>query len=158
MLTMDRDNELLQHVDEMIASYNHSPDALIQVLHRAQETFGYLRDDVLNHISHELKTPLAKVYGVVTFYSLFSTVPTGKHTILSCQGTACYVKGSERILQSLSKELGVGVNETTKDNMFTLRCARCLGACGLAPVLMVDDEAHGRLTTSNVKPILRRYK
>lgn len=152
------DNVLYQQLDGVMAQYGRSPDSLIQVLHRGQELFGYLPDEVLQYIAHGLKLPISKVYGVVTFYSFFTTVPKGKHTIMVCLGTACYVKGAERILQRLEKELGVGLGETTKDHLFTLSAARCVGACGLAPVAMVGDEVYGKLTPDKMAKVIKKYR
>lgn len=152
------DNVLYQQLDGVMVQYGRSPDSLIQVLHRGQELFGYLPDEVLQYIAHGLKLPISKVYGVVTFYSFFTTVPKGKHTIMVCLGTACYVKGAERILQRLEKELGVKLGETTKDHLFTLSAARCVGACGLAPVAMVGDEVYGKLTPDKMAKVIKKYR
>ncbi|HEX3000698.1 MAG TPA: NADH-quinone oxidoreductase subunit NuoE [Armatimonadota bacterium] len=153
-----KDNALYQQLDQVMAQYGHSPDSLIQVLHEGQGIFGYLPDEVLRYISRGLKVPISKVYGVVTFYSFFSTVPKGKHTIMVCLGTACYVKGSERILSRLKSELGIDLGETTEDLQFTLSAARCVGACGLAPVAMVDEDVYGRLTPDKVAKIVKKYR
>jgi len=140
------DNVLYQQLDSVMEQYGRSPDSLIQVLHRGQELFGYLPEEVLQYVAKGLRIPISKVYGVVTFYSFFTTVPKGKHTIMLCLGTACYVKGAERILQRLKKELGVELGQTTSDHLFTLSAARCGGACGLAPVAMIGDAVYGKLT------------
>lgn len=148
---------LFEEIDRVIEGYARSPDALIQVLHRAQELFGYLREDVLQHVARGLRLPISKVYGVVTFYHFFTTTPRGKHRILCCKGTACYVKGAERVIQKLEDELGVGMGETTRDNRFTLETARCLGSCGLAPAVMVDGDVHGNLSPVRVRRVLAEY-
>lgn len=148
---------LFTELDRVIQEYAHSPDALIQVLHRAQELFGYLRDDVLEHVARALHIPISKVYGVVTFYSFFTTTPRGKHRCLTCKGTACYVKGAERVIREMETALDVNMGDTTRDNMFTLETARCLGSCGLAPAVMIDSDVHGNLSPMKVRQLLSRY-
>lgn len=148
---------LFADLDRVIKDYARSPDALIQVLHQAQGLFGYLRDDVLRHIARALHTPISKVYGVVTFYHFFTLVPRGKHRCLSCKGTACYVKGAEGVIREMENVLGVKMGETTRDNVFTLEVARCLGSCGLAPAVMVDNDVHGKLSPTRVRRMLVRY-
>lgn len=122
-------------------------DALIEVLHAAQEAFGYLEEDVLMYIARGLKLPLSKVYGVATFYHLFSLKPSGAHTCVVCMGTACYVKGAGEIMDALQKELGVEAGETTEDGKVSLLAARCLGACGIAPAVVFDGTVAGKLDT-----------
>lgn len=114
------------------------PDALIEVLHKAQEAFGYLEEDVLLYIARGLKLPLSRVYGVATFYHLFSLKPSGAHTCVVCTGTACYVKGGGEVLAALEKEVGIHAGETTPDGQVSLMTARCLGACGIAPAVVFD--------------------
>ena len=138
--------------------YGRAPDSLIQVLHRGQELFGYLPEEVLQYVAKGLRIPISKVYGVVTFYSFFTTVPKGKHTIMLCLGTACYVKGAERILPQLKKELGVELGQTTSAHLFTLSAARCVGACGLAPVAMIGDDVYGKLTPDKMIRTLKKYR
>lgn len=138
--------------------YHRAPDALIQILHRAQELFGYLREDVVRYIAVELRLPLSKVYGVIGFYSFFSTVPQGKHLISLCKGTACYVKGADQLQRVFEKELGISAGQTTRDGRYSLRCVRCVGACGLAPVATVDSDLHSNLKSDKVKKLLRAYK
>jgi len=152
------DNVLYQQLDAVMTQYGRSPDSLIQVLHRGQELFGYLPEEVLQYVARGLKVPVSKVYGVVTFYSFFTTVPKGKHTIMLCLGTACYVKGAERILSRLKKELGVDLGQTTPDHLFTLSAARCVGACGLAPVAMIGDDVYGKLTPDKIVRTLKKYR
>lgn len=149
---------LFRTLDEFIATQNHSPDSLIEVLHRAQEIFGYLRNDVLAHVASRLHLPLARVYGVATFYHLFHLKPKGKYEIHVCTGTACYVRGADRVIRSLVKELGVNLDETTSDGLFTLCNARCIGSCGLAPAMMIDKDVHGRVDPKKVRRILRNYR
>ena len=131
------------------------PGPLIQVLHRAQKIFGYLPLEVQHFVARELDVPLAKVFGVVTFYNFFRIDPIGDHIVNLCLGTACHVKGGSDIVKALEKELGVKVGGTTADRFYTLSTARCFGACGLAPVLMLDDEVHGRLNPQKAVQILR---
>ena len=149
---------LFEELDAAIAFYDRAPDALIQILHRAQELFGYLREDVVDHIAHALRLPLSKVHGVIGFYSFFSKVPQGKHTVNVCLGTACYVRGAAQLLRGLEKQMGIKRGETTGDGRFSLRCARCVGACGLAPVLMVNDDVQGKVRIDGLKKLLKNYK
>ena len=125
--------------------HQYRADALIEVLHVAQELFGCLEEEVLTHVAHGLKLPLSKVYGVATFYHLFSLKPSGAHSCVVCMGTACYVKGSGQILDGLKAELGIEVGETTADGQVSLMSARCLGACGIAPAIVLDGTVLGKL-------------
>ena len=143
---------------EYIDSISGNQGILMQTLHKAQEIFGYLPIEVQKFIAHEMDVPLAEVYGVATFYTQFSIEPKGKHTIGVCLGTACYVKGSQQVLDKLSKELDVKVGGTTKDNLFTLEATRCLGCCGLAPVMMIDGDVYGKLEPKKIPEILAKYK
>ncbi|HHZ00815.1 MAG TPA: NAD(P)H-dependent oxidoreductase subunit E [Tissierellia bacterium] len=130
----------------------------MQVLQKAQGIFGYLPLEVLQFISDETNTPLADLYGVVTFYTQFTTEEKGKHKIGVCLGTACYVKGSQEILDKLSEELKVSVGNTTEDKLFTLEATRCLGCCGLAPVMVIDDEVYAKLEAKKIPDILKKYQ
>lgn len=142
---------------EMTMKRNHySQDALIEVLHKAQESFGYLEVDVLEYIARGLKLPLSRVYGVATFYHLFSLKPSGEHNCVVCLGTACYVKGSGKILEDLKAKLGVEVGETTPDGKVSLLSARCIGACGIAPAVVFDGEVAGKLDTEGVTTRLKQ--
>ena len=143
---------------EYIYSISGNQGILMQTLHKAQEIFGYLPIEVQKFIAHEMDVPLAEVYGVATFYTQFSIEPKGKHTIGVCLGTACYVKGSQQVLDKLSKELDVKVGGTTADNLFTLEATRCLGCCGLAPVMMIDGDVYGKLEPKKIPEILAKYK
>ncbi len=149
---------LFQELHAAIEFYQRSPESLIQVLHRAQELFGYLREDVVAFVAHELRLPVSRIYGVIGFYSFFSKVPQGKHTVNVCTGTACYVRGADQLLRALEKELGITKGETTGDGRFSLRCARCVGACGLAPVVMINDDVQSKVKSDRIKKILRNYK
>ncbi len=130
-------------------------DSLISVLHRAQELFGYLAEDVQIFVARELNIPMSKVYGVITFYSYFTTVPKGKHLINVCTGTACFVKGSGDILEEFKKKLNISIGETTQDGMFTLDTLRCVGACALAPVITIDSNVHGHFRIEDVEQTLK---
>lgn len=143
---------------EVLAKYKSQKGALIPVLQEAQDIFGYLPTDVLRQISSELKIALSKVYGVVTFYAQFHLNPRGRNIIRVCLGTACHVRGGAKILETIQNELGIKDGETTEDLRYTLECIACIGACGLAPVIMVNDDTHGRLTPDKVKAILAQYE
>jgi NADP-reducing hydrogenase subunit HndA len=145
-------------IKEICASFNNDPQELINVLHKCQEHFGYLPAEIQEVISNELVVPVAKVYGVVTFYSFFTMTPKGKHPVSICMGTACYVRGAEKVLEEFKKELGLKVGQTTQDGKFSLSSLRCVGACGLAPVVMVGDKTYGRVAPDDVRNILKEYE
>lgn len=145
-------------IKEICASFNNDPQELINVLHKSQEHFGYLPAEVQEVVSDELVVPVAKIYGVVTFYSFFTMTPKGKHPVSICMGTACYVRGAEKVLDEFKKELGLQVGETTKDGKFSLSSLRCVGACGLAPVVLIGDKTYGRVAPDDVKNILKEYE
>ena len=134
------------------------PGCLMHILQEAQAIYGYLPLPVQKYIAEGLNISLSEVYGVATFYSQFSLKPKGKYKVSVCLGTACYVKGSDKILQEVEKELGIKCGECTKDGMFSLDSCRCVGACGLAPVMVINDDVHGRLTPDMVKGILDGYR
>jgi len=152
------DNPQYKALKREIIRYRRKPGPLIQVLHRAQEIFGYLPPEVQFFVAKELNVPLSSVYGVVTFYNFFRTEPVAKHIINICMGTACHVKGAANVAEALSKELGIKIGETTEDKMFTLSTARCFGACGLAPVMMINDEVYGKLTPEKAVEIVKKYR
>lgn len=131
---------------------------LIPVLQDVQEKFGYLSKENMIAIAEFLNMPASKVYGVATFYNQFRLNPLGKHIIRVCRGTACHVKGSGQILEALETELNVKAGETTKDKLFTLETVACLGACSIAPVIVIDEEFYGRLTTKEIRSILSKYE
>ena len=141
----------------VIAAHKGQPGATIPVLHEAQDIYGYLPIEVQEIISEGLGVPLAEIYGIVTFYTQFSLNPKGEYEIGVCLGTACYVKGSGDILEEIKKELGIDVGECTPDGKFSLTATRCVGACGLAPVVTINDDVYGRLTTKEVADILKKY-
>lgn len=152
------DPALKTELDNSIDALIEEPGALIQVLQRAQELYGFLPEQTLRHISKRLEIPYSEVSGVVTFYSFFSTVPRGRHMVRVCLGTACYVRGGNEVLNAIRNELGIDVNATTADLEFSLEVGRCFGACGLAPVIMVDDDVHQRVRPQAVKEILDAYR
>lgn len=137
--------------------YNNDPGELINILHAAQGAFGYLPAEVQEVIASQLDIPVSNVYGVVTFYSFFTMTPNGKYPISVCLGTACYVRGAEKVLEELERQLDIKVGETTSDGLFSLNCLRCVGACGLAPVISVAGKVYGRVTPEKVKNILSEY-
>ncbi|CAN1211524.1 bidirectional hydrogenase complex protein HoxE [Tumidithrix helvetica PCC 7403] len=129
---------------------HYRQDALIEVLHQAQETFGYLEEEVLVYIARGLKLPLSRVYGVATFYHLFSLKPQGEHTCVVCLGTTCYVKGANALLEAIASEIGIHPGETTADRKVSLMTARCIGACGIAPATVMDGQVHGKQTPESL--------
>ena len=150
--------EDVNKIKDICTSFGNDPRELINVLHKCQEHFGYLPAEVQEVVSDELNVPVAKIYGVVTFYSFFTMPPRGKHPISICMGTACYVRGAETVLEEFSKELGLQVGQTTKDGKFSLSNLRCVGACGLAPVVMIGDKTYGRVAPDDVRNILKEYE
>ncbi len=146
-----------ERLNAAIAKYKDTKGALIPVLHEAQEIYGYLPIEVQSVIAKGLGVTLAEVYGVVTFYAQFSLNPKGTYQISVCLGTACYVKGSGDIINKVQEVLGVDVDGCTADGKFSLVATRCVGACGLAPVMTVNDEVYGRLTVDDVPGILAKY-
>jgi len=145
-------------LDVVMERYRDVPGGLIPVLHQAQQLFGYLPEEVLDHIAAGLGLPASHVYGVVTFYNFFSTEPVGKHRINVCLGTACYVKGAGNILAEITKELGIEPGGITEDGFFSLEVARCVGACSLAPAVVIDGEVFARVTPDQVKGLLSQYR
>lgn len=136
-------DDRFQMLDACMKRHRFAPDSLIEVLHTAQELFGYLRSDLLHYIAHGLKLPPSHVYGVATFYHLFSFAPKGKHTCVVCTGTTCYVKGADALLEAIEERLGIVAGKTTPDGEVSLATARCLGTCGLAPVVVYDGAPAG---------------
>jgi NADP-reducing hydrogenase subunit HndA len=147
----------IEKIKEICKSFNNHGGELINVLHKTQGTFGYLPAEVQEVIASELNLSVAKVYGVVTFYSFFTMVPKGKFPISVCTGTACYVRGAEKVLDEFKKELKINVGDTTSNGKFSIACLRCIGACGLAPVVMVGDKTYGRVSPEMVKGIIAEY-
>ena len=152
--TPEQEAELKQ----VIAQLKNEPGALMPVMQKAQEIYGYLPIEIQTIISDEMGVPLEKVYGVATFYAQFALAPKGKNKISVCLGTACYVKGSGKILERVETELGIKLDQTSADGLFSIEACRCVGACGLAPVMTVNGEVYGRLTPDMVPAIIKKYK
>ena len=150
--------EKFEELQKEIDQWKGKEGPLMPVLHKAQEIFGCLSLEVQKYISKKLDIPVSDIYGVATFYSQFTLKPKGKYKIGVCMGTACYVKGSQTILDELVKELDMKVGDTTDDGLFTLEATRCLGACGLAPIIMINDDVYGRLKPEDIKEIVAKYK
>lgn len=149
---------ITENLQKYIDQWRNKSGNLIMILHRVQEDYGYVPREVALQVSRILNTPLAKIYGVITFYHFFRLTKPGKNTIAVCMGTACYLKGGEDILHELEANLGVGVGGTTDDGNFSLEAVRCVGCCGLSPVLTVGGEVYGRLTKQMLPGILAKYR
>lgn len=145
-------------LDAIIAECTGDNSMLMHVMQQAQEIYGYLPFEIQQKIADGMKVPLEKVYGVATFYAQFALSPKGKYAISVCLGTACYVKGAQEILDELSAQLGIDAEECTADGKFSLTACRCIGACGLAPVITVNDDVYGKITAADVKDILAKYQ
>jgi len=145
-------------LDEVIIKYRYENGPLIPILQEAQEVYGYLSVHVLKHISKVMRMPLAKIYGVVTFYSQFRLAPVGRNVINVCLGTACHVRGGAKILETIEKDLKIKDGATTEDGRYTLEIVACIGACGLAPVIAINSEVHGRLSPESLAGILAKYE
>lgn len=150
--------ECFKKLEDFINSLPDKDGSLIRVLHMAQNIFGYLPSEVQEFVAEKLDLPISKVYGVVSFYHFFTMIPKGKYPISVCMGTACYVRGSEKVLNDIKDFLKIDVGGTTLDGLFSLDCLRCVGACGLAPVVMIGKEVYGKDKTKNIKKILMEYK
>ena len=150
--------DLLARLDPVLDEYKDKPGSLIPVLQTAQMMFGYLPEKALRRIATVLDKSYSEVAGVVGFYSFFSTLPRGKYLIRVCLGTACYVRGGNEVLAAMKKALGIDIGQTTDDRLFSLDIGRCFGACGLAPVIMVNDDVHQRVKPSKVNELLNRYR
>ena len=149
--------EQVEKLDSIIARHKGKPGGLIPVLEEAQVALEYLPVSVQKRIAKGLNLPFSRVYGVVTFYSFFTMTPRGRHTVRACLGTACYVRGSKALADAIKKEFGVEEGETTPDRRFTYETVRCLGACGLGPVVVVDEDIHGRMKPSKLKDVFSQY-
>jgi NADH-quinone oxidoreductase subunit E len=149
---------LPESVLEFVDEWKHKPGNLIMVLHRVQEEFGYVPRDVALELTHLLNVPLAKIYGVVTFYHFFKLEEPGRNKISVCMGTACYLKGGNDLIAELETVLGVGVNQITDDREFSVEAVRCVGCCGLAPVLVVNDEVYGKVDKSQLPEIIAKHR
>lgn len=154
----DRCDRRYKTLDITLKRNRYQPASLIEVLHKAQESFGYLEEDILYYIARQLKLPLSQVYGVASFYHLFHLEPSGVHRCVVCLGTACYVKGATQILEQLEAHLQIKLGETTSDGQVSLLSARCLGACGIAPAVVVDDVVMGQQSPTTVMKTLQSWK
>ena len=150
--------EIVAKVEELLSPYVGKPTELIQALHRVQEGLGYVPKEALSRIAELMAVPPSRVNEVVSFYHLFRTSPPGKHSIKVCLGTACHVRGAERVLRAIQEETGTRLGDTSPDGLFDIQPVRCLGACGLAPVIMVDGEVHGKLDSNRVRRLIARYR
>lgn len=157
MATIKLSEDKIKIIKEICASFNNNSGEIINVLHQVQGKFGYLPAEVQELVAHELQMPVAKVYGIVSFYSFFTMLPKGKHPINICLGTACYVRGAEKVINAFLENLKIKIGETTPDGKFSVNCLRCVGACGLAPVAMIGDKVYGRLTPDQIPAILAEY-
>lgn len=152
--TKEQEKQLLEVINEL----RNEPGCLMPIMQRAQDIYGYLPYEVQKIISDELNVPMEKIYGVATFYAQFNLNPKGKFNVSVCLGTACYVKGSGAVYEELKNELGIDEGECTPDGMFSLDTCRCVGACGLAPVMLVNDDVYGKITADDVKSIIGKYR
>ncbi len=153
----DITDEMVGQIDECISSHRQTPGAVIPVLRQCQDIVGYLPVELIDYISIGLNLPKSDVLGVATFYSLFSLTPKGRHTIRVCLGTACYVKGAKEVMGRIRQIYNIEPGDTTEDRRFSMEAVRCLGACGLAPVIVVDQDTHGGMTPDAVADILEQY-
>ena len=147
----------IKTIKDICHSFDNRAGDLINILHKTQETFGYLPLEVQQVIAETLNISEAKVYGVVSFYTFFTMKPKGKHKISVCMGTACYVRGAEKVVDELKKELNINVGDITPDGKFSLDCLRCVGACGLAPVMMIGDKVYGHVEPKEINAMLNSY-
>lgn len=144
-------------IDKILEKFSKTPGSLIMILHAIQEKFGFLPKEVLELVSEKLKVPLNEIYGIATFYSYFRLEPQGKHVIRLCMGTACYVKGAGDLLITL-EQMGLKEGKVSEDGYYSLDLVRCIGACSMAPALMIDEEVYGKLTPNKVKKLLEDFK
>jgi len=149
--------ESFNQLDEFIIGLPEKEGALISVLHKAQEIFGYLPKEIQEFVAERLDLPLAKIYGVVSFYSFFTMTPKGKYPISVCMGTACFVRGADKVLKELENKLGIKAGETTLDGLYSIDALRCVGACGLPPVVMVGEEVFGKDEARDIDGLLAKY-
>lgn len=157
MNTIHLPQDKIAELNAFCAERNNDPGELINILHAAQGLFGYLPREVQELIAASLHIPVSRVYGVVTFYSFFTMTPKGKYPISVCLGTACYVRGAENVMEEFQRQLEIKVGETTSDGLFSLDCLRCVGACGLAPVVTIAGKVYGRMTPEKVRDVLTEY-
>ncbi len=157
MVKIKLSEEKINKIKEICKSFNNEKGEVINVLHKVQSAFGYLPAEVQEVVAKELTLPVAHVYGIVTFYSFFTMLPKGEHPISICMGTACYVRGAEKVLDEFKRSLNIAVGETSGDGKFSLNCLRCVGACGLAPVVLIGEKVYGRVSPDGVKDIIAEY-
>lgn len=153
-----KENIGFKELEAYITTFEDKKSSLIIILHKAQEIFGYIPEEVQEFIAQKIDVPVSKVYGVVSFYNFFSMEPKGKYPISVCTGTACYVRGAEKILEVLQKELGLKLGGVTEDGLFSLDSLRCVGACGLAPVMLIGKDVHGKVKPEDIKKIIEDYR
>lgn len=158
MATIKLSESKINFIKDVCKSFGNKGGEVINVLHKVQGEFGYLPKEVQEIVALELNIPVSRVYGIVSFYSFFTMTPKGEHPISVCLGTACYVRGAEKVLDEIKRQLGINVGEVTPDGKFSLTCLRCVGACGLAPVIEVGEKVYGRMTPDRVKDVLAEYK
>lgn len=151
-------NRYFRELDQYINDLPTKKGSLISVLHKAQEIFGYLPHEVQEYVAAKLELPLSKVYGVVSFYSFFTMLPKGEHPVSVCMGTACYVRGADKVLEEFKRILEIDAGETTPDGKFSIDALRCVGACGLAPVVLVGEKVYGKVTPEQVSSIIDEYR
>ena len=154
----EQTEQMTPELKAFVEEWKDKPGNLIMVLHRVQQTYGFIPRSIAIEISKMLEVPLAKIYGVVTFYNFFKLQKAGKYIIQVCLGTACYLRGGDDIIKEFEKQLGIGVNATTPDGLFSIEAVRCIGCCGLAPAAVVNGEVHGKLTTADVAGIIAKYR
>ena len=154
----EQTEQMTTELKSFIGEWKDKPGNLIMVLHKVQQTYGYIPRNIAIEISSMLDVPLAKIYGVVTFYNFFKLQKAGKYIAQVCLGTACYLRGGDDLIKEFEKQLGVGVNATTPDGLFSVEAVRCLGCCGLAPVVVVNGEVYGKLKKDDVAGIIEKYR
>lgn len=157
MMLQKEETKLPQELLEYLQLWKNKPGNEIMILHKTQEIFGYIPRKVAMELSRQLSIPLAKIYGIITFYHLFKLNKPGKNKISVCMGTACYLKGGEDILQELENILGIGVNSTTEDGNFSIEIVRCIGCCGIAPAMVINNKVYGNLKKEKLAEILSEY-
>lgn len=146
-----------EKLEKIAKKYKNVEGGIISALHEVQDTYGYISSTAQKYLSKELNVPMSEIYGIITFYSRFSLVPKGKYNIQVCMGTACYVKGSEKVLNRFKEKLGIKEGETTSDGKFSIESVRCIGACGLAPAIVINEEVYGKMDQKKVDELIEKY-
>ena len=146
-----------EKLKKIAKKYKNVEGGIISALHEVQDTYGYISSTAQKYLSKELNVPMSEIYGIITFYSRFSLVPKGKYNIQVCMGTACYVKGSEKVLNRFKEKLGIKEGETTSDGKFSIESVRCIGACGLAPAIVINEEVYGKMDEKKVDELIEKY-